>query len=222
MEGNNALPLDEEATVARLGNTKAHTIVNGRLYLGPAQAASNEGAVMADGIAHILNITREVPKEQYSGVTVCHLSCWDSPEQRLPFEEAAEFIDRCLNDEAINDEATASSSVRRRCLVHCNAGQSRSASIILYYLMTKGHTLKQSYNYVKSRKPDIRPNFGFFSQLQEAEMKLFGSVSLDMDEYKADTICDILEGSNKTREDVLKALRWAKGDGEVALGMLLE
>lgn len=220
MDGN-ALPLDE-ATVARLENTQAHTIINGRLYLGPAHAASDEGAVAADGITHILNITKEIPKQQYSGVTVCHLSCWDSPQQRLPFEEASVFIDQCLlNDEATNDEATTS-SVRRKCLVHCNAGQSRSASIILYYLMTRGHRLKQSYDYVKSRKPDIRPNFGFCSQLQEAEMKLFGGVSLDMEEYKADTICEVLEGSGKTREDVLKALRWAKGDGEVALGMLLE
>ena len=53
-------------------------------------------------------------------------------------------------------------------------------------------------------------------------MKLHGKITLDMDEYKADTLCDVLEGSDKTREDVLKALEWAKGDGEVALGMLLE
>lgn len=43
-----------------------------------------------------------------------------------------------------------------------------------------------------------------------------------MNEYKADTLCEILEGSNKTREDVLRALKEWDGDGEVALGMLLE
>ena len=43
-----------------------------------------------------------------------------------------------------------------------------------------------------------------------------------MNEVKADMLCDILEGSNKTREDVLMALREANGDGELALGMLLE
>ena len=100
----------------------------------------------ADGITHILNITKEIPKQQYSGVTVCHLSCWDSPQQRLPFEEAAAFIDQCLCE---NKKNYASGGGNHKCLVHCNAGQSRSASIIIYYLMTKGHTLKQSYTYVK-------------------------------------------------------------------------
>ena len=89
--------------------------------------------------------------------------------------------------------------------------------------MTKGHTLQQSYEYVKSRKPNIRPNYGFCSQLQDMEVQLFGGkTSLDMNEYKADTLCEILEGSNKTREDVLKALKDHGGDGEIALGMLLQ
>ena len=42
--GGNELPLDE-ATVERLENTQAHTILNGQLYLGPAHAASNEEKV---------------------------------------------------------------------------------------------------------------------------------------------------------------------------------
>mmetsp|Transcript_24460 Transcript_24460/g.44964 ORF Transcript_24460/g.44964 Transcript_24460/m.44964 type:complete len:208 (-) Transcript_24460:236-859(-) len=207
MDGNASFSLDDPS-VARLQNTQAHVILNDRLYLGPAHAASKEATVSADGITHILNITKEIPKQQYSGVQVSHLQCYDSPQQRLPFEEAATFIEQCLSEGG-------------RCLVHCNAGQSRSASIIMYYLMTKGHTLKQSYDYVKARKPDIRPNFGFCSQLQEAEVKIFRTSSLDMNEYKADTLCEILEGSGKTREDVLRALEeW--GDGEIALGMLLE
>ena len=55
------------------------------------------------------------------------------------------------------------------------------------------------------------------------EVQIFGGkTSLDMNEYKADTLCEILEGSNKTREDVLKALKDHGGDGEIALGMLLQ
>lgn len=209
MSKSNPIPLDDPSVISLLSNTKAHTIINDRLYLGPASSASNETALLSDGITHILNITKEIPKQQFTDIQVCHLQCHDSPQQHLPFEEAA------LN--------STSSEGRRRCLIHCNAGQSRSASIIIYYLMTKGHTLQQSYEYVKSRKPNIRPNYGFCSQLQDMEVQIFGGkTSLDMNEYKADTLCEILEGSNKTREDVLKALKDHGGDGEIALGMLLQ
>ena len=217
MSKSNPIPLDDPSVISLLSNTKAHTILNDRLYLGPASSASNETALLSDGITHILNITKEIPKQQFTDIQVCHLHCYDSPQQCLPFEEAAAFIDECLNSTVVEGRSP------RRCLIHCNAGQSRSASITIYYLMTKGHTLQQSYEYVKSRKPNIRPNYGFCSQLQEMEVQLFGGkTSLDMNEYKADTLCEILEGSNKTREDILKALKDHGGDGEIALGMLLQ
>jgi len=205
-------PLGDPPTVVRLEHTQAHTILPNRLYLGPAHSATNEAAVHADAITHILNVTQEIPKQQFSsGVHVCQLACYDSPQQILPFESAASFIKTCLKEKGT------------RCLVHCNAGQSRSASIIIYYLMTQGHSLKEAYDHVKTRKPDIRPNFGFCSQLQKADMEIFGKQSsLDMDEYKADTLCEILEGSGRTRDDVLRALKQSNGDGEIALEILLE
>lgn len=169
MEGNaSSFPLDEPS-ITRLESTQAHTIINDELYLGPAHSATNETSLLADGITHILNITKEISIQQFSGIQVCNLQCYDSPQQILPFEESATFIDECLdgNNESIKKEEGGEQ--QHRCLVHCNAGQSRSASIIIYYLMTKGYTLKQSYDYVKARKPDIRPNYGFCSQLQEAE-----------------------------------------------------
>lgn len=206
-------PLDGDGgppvAVVRLPRTGAHVVLDGRLFLGPADSASDGAAVAADGVTHVLNAMKEIPERQYPGVEVRRLECWDSPQQRLPFEESAAFVDRCLNGGGW-------------CLVHCNAGQSRSASVVIHYLMTQGHTLQKSYGYVKGRKPDIRPNFGFCSQLQEAELRLFGRVSLDMNEHKVDTLCEILEGGGKTREDVLRALERWNGDGEVALGMLLE
>jgi len=233
MEGSSTSSLypnnkDEPVVVTRrLPNTRAHTILNDCLYLGPAQSATNESAIKADGITHILNITKEIPKQQYPNIQICQLECYDSPQQQLPFEEAATFIDSCLNNTNKDDKNSCSSAKvygNNKCLVHCNAGQSRSASIIIYYLMTKGNTLQQSYQYVKARKPDIRPNYGFCSQLQGMEQTIFGQgvCTLGMNEYKADTICELLEGSEKTREDVLNALDKFGGDGELALGMLLE
>ncbi|TMS04949.1 Dual specificity protein phosphatase 19 [Larimichthys crocea] len=52
-------------------------------------------------------------------------------------------------------------------LVHCNAGVSRSSSIVIGYLMLKeGLSFDDAYSQVKLARPSIRPNPGFYQQLQ--------------------------------------------------------
>jgi protein-tyrosine phosphatase len=55
-------------------------------------------------------------------------------------------------------------------LIHCNEGQSRSVSVIIFYLMTK-HNLSfdQSRDHIKKIKSDIRPNDAF-----EQVLRTFG------------------------------------------------
>jgi len=66
-------------------------------------------------------------------------------------------------------------------LVHCRAGVSRSATIVVAYVMkSKGWTLKESLSFVKKQRAIISPNHGFLSQLVLYEKLLFnGSTSLD-------------------------------------------
>jgi len=46
--------------------------------------------------------------------------------------------------------------------VHCAAGVSRSASIVIAYLMKINHwTFENAYSFVKSKRKIIDPNFGF-------------------------------------------------------------
>lgn len=66
-------------------------------------------------------------------------------------------------------------------LIYCVAGVSRSASICLAYLMKhQGLTLLDAYNYVKLRRPKIKPNCGFFKQLIEYEKEIFGDNTVRM------------------------------------------
>ena len=219
MTDQNRMLLDTNPEVVRLPHTGAHTILKDRLYLSPAASAFDEELLQLDGISHVLNTAIDVDTQQFhpkSGIRVLHLKLYDSPDQKLPFGQAASL-------KQVNGGG--------RCLVHCNAGQSRSASMIIYFLMTKGYSLKESFDYVKRRKPNIRPNFGFVSQLQEAEKQQHALQhnhydqevpTLDMNEYKAESLLEILEGSSKTRQDVMDALQKTQGNVELALGLLLE
>jgi protein-tyrosine phosphatase len=60
-------------------------------------------------------------------------------------------------------------------LVHCVAGVSRSASLCIVYLMKHDNlTLRQAYQHVKSARPIIRPNAGFWQQMVDYERRVKG------------------------------------------------
>eukprot|EP00922_Rhytidocystis_sp_ex-Travisia-forbesii_P019433 GHVS01028772.1.p1 GENE.GHVS01028772.1~~GHVS01028772.1.p1 ORF type:complete len:357 (-),score=39.23 GHVS01028772.1:333-1403(-) len=78
---------------------------------------------------------------------------------RLYFEEVGEFIDSFM----VRGEGV---------LVHCKAGVSRSATIIISYLVGKMHfSLDRAFYHVLSRRKIICPNVGFMEQLCEYEVE---------------------------------------------------
>ena len=57
--------------------------------------------------------------------------------------------------------------------VHCAAGESRSATIVIAYLMWKNKMVfDKAYDFVRQKRPRIYPNFGFRQQLQMFEKLL--------------------------------------------------
>lgn len=63
-------------------------------------------------------------------------------------------------------------SARGATVVHCQAGISRSASVCLAYLIkTKGYTLDEAFEFLKSKRNIVGPNFGFLGQLKVYETK---------------------------------------------------
>ncbi|CAF1408378.1 unnamed protein product [Adineta ricciae] len=62
---------------------------------------------------------------------------------------------------------------KEKVLVHCQAGISRSSSIILAYLMKYNHkSLEEAYEYLLERRPIVAPNYGFLIQLIRYEKEL--------------------------------------------------
>lgn len=53
-------------------------------------------------------------------------------------------------------------------LVHCHAGVSRSATIVIAYLIrTKNMNPGQALDYVRSKRERAKPNFNFWNQINE-------------------------------------------------------
>jgi protein-tyrosine phosphatase len=70
-------------------------------------------------------------------------------------DDAYEFINKNLND-------------KKKIIVHCQAGVSRSAAVIIYYLMkSKNIKYNDAYNILKKVRPIINPNYFFEKTLMK-------------------------------------------------------
>ncbi|XP_018648080.1 putative dual specificity protein phosphatase [Schistosoma mansoni] len=132
------------------------------LYLGNEYDGQNEKILNKYSIDSILNVTIKTPFLDESRFNCCRLPANDSHSQdlRSHFTTAFQFIEevRCSG---------------KTVLVHCQAGVSRSPALIIAYLMNYSSlSLLDAYQYVKSRRSVIAPNFAFMGQLYELESDL--------------------------------------------------
>uniref|UniRef100_A0A3P8P097 Dual specificity protein phosphatase n=1 Tax=Astatotilapia calliptera TaxID=8154 RepID=A0A3P8P097_ASTCA len=135
------------------------------LFIGDMSVANDRYSLWKLGITHVVNAahgkTHCQGSHYFYGSTVDYygVPADDSPSFDLSryFFPSAEYIHNAL-DTTI--------------LVHCAVGVSRSASIVLAYLMIHhNYTLLDAINKVKERRW-IFPNRGFLKQLRALDMKL--------------------------------------------------
>ncbi|KAJ2834475.1 tyrosine/serine/threonine protein phosphatase [Coemansia furcata] len=124
------------------------------LYLGGAGNVA-EGQLRDLDITNVLNVAREVSGPPAS--TMYRHCMWDHNEPDLAryFSECFAFID-------------AARTCHQGVLVHCQLGVSRSASLIIAYVMrTMNMAFAPAYEYVRLRAPCISPNLSLIAQLAE-------------------------------------------------------
>ena len=132
------------------------------LFIGGQEAAQSREILEKYNITYILNAAQECedlfvnnPKYHYK-----RLDLLDHGSQNLDlelFRDAFKFI----------DEAKKCGG---KVLVHCRAGQSRSATIVITYLIHKFHwSLQQAYKFVQDKRPAVAPNLGFMAQIIQFE-----------------------------------------------------
>lgn len=130
-------------------------IVMGELFLGSQDAVDVE-VLKQHNIRAILSVGIPCPVNLPDEFVVKFIPCLDVPETDFwpVLEESISFICSCVDK-------------RRPVLVHCNAGVSRSSTIVIGYLIKEGSmSFEEAFNAVKSKRPSIQPNAGFMKFLK--------------------------------------------------------
>ncbi|XP_068111488.1 dual specificity phosphatase 29-like isoform X3 [Hyperolius riggenbachi] len=142
------------------------------LFLGDVIIANDKKKLKKMAITHVLNAAHASwectgenvdygPDIHYYGITA-----EDCPEFNISvyLRPAAQFIHKALT------------TPNGRILVHCVLGKSRSATLVLAYLMIyQNFTLENAIHHV-SQYRCIAPNRGFLLQLQQLELELHYSL----------------------------------------------
>lgn len=166
-------------------NAQISKITDDGLFLAGYRDIIRQNSLLELQIDSVINVAEEL--DISSGLAFLSNSLKfpfkDSVKQKIlpEFEQISVNIDSLLED-------------KKRVVVNCQAGRSRSASLILYYLMTrKNMSLAESLDLVIKSRPQIMPNIGFIEQLIEWEINNSGICSLDMNAF----VTNLLIQSNR-------------------------
>ncbi|CAD6234200.1 GSCOCG00007645001-RA-CDS [Cotesia congregata] len=129
------------------------------LYLGNLTAAKDIKWLKDTKISHILTVDScPLPRqvEQLPNINLKFIQITDMPRENILtfFEDTYQFIDNALQND-------------KKVLVHCYFGVSRSATLVIAYIMKKHKlTYEDAYKLVKSKRRFVGPNPGFIAQLK--------------------------------------------------------
>uniref|UniRef100_A0A5S6QDX0 Protein-tyrosine-phosphatase n=1 Tax=Trichuris muris TaxID=70415 RepID=A0A5S6QDX0_TRIMR len=135
------------------------------LYLSSEYAAANLELLLQRGITHIVNAATAVDNYFPNLFTYKRIQISD-----LPTENIKQYFGEC------NDFINEARYANGKCLVHCNAGVSRSATIVMAYLIKyECMSVEHALSYVQERRSIVSPNNGFLLQLFEYEAEVQGT-----------------------------------------------
>ena len=158
------------------------------LYIGHMQSTLTAATLHEFGVTHICRVIIGKPPEFPDIFEYLVVEIDDDPEVNIAehFEKCISFIDDAIHSSATEHVAGrysaqtlshlggdgSGSFVNAReggvVLVHCAAGMSRSASIVIAYVMyALGLPFEKAYVLVKRARPFICPNDGFMKQLKD-------------------------------------------------------
>lgn len=165
--------LERIGLISEAANTEKPSPISNCLFIGGALAARSVYTLQLLGITHILCLcSNEIGQAdsqfpdlfEYKNFEIC-----DHENANISniFQEAHDFIDHV-------------EQIGGKVLVHCFEGKSRSATLILAYVMLrKNFTLLQAWNALKRAHRRAQPNDGFARILLDLDLKLHGKASME-------------------------------------------
>ncbi|KAF1952886.1 phosphatases II [Byssothecium circinans] len=161
-----------------LYGSSAHTLMGwvdrvpraGALFIGGLYALYQSDLIRAAGVTHVLSIIDYDPllQDQFKHLKHFHIRVDDDPDQDVLqyFEHACRYIEDGL--ESLNEEGK-----KGGVFVHCAMGKSRSATLVVAYLMWKfGVEWEEGLEQLCEGRPVCDPNLGFKEQLAVWEKML--------------------------------------------------
>mmetsp|Transcript_4585 Transcript_4585/g.6861 ORF Transcript_4585/g.6861 Transcript_4585/m.6861 type:complete len:499 (+) Transcript_4585:127-1623(+) len=135
------------------------------LYIGSASSARNDRAIKDLNITHIVNATTREPNHFVDKCKYLRLAIEDTIVQDLSdcLSKSFAFISAALKENEILEK-------KNNILVHCHQGKSRSASVVIHYMiLSSGLTYNESLKTLRTTRKIAKPNEGFEKQLRRLE-----------------------------------------------------
>ncbi|KAJ3691831.1 hypothetical protein LUZ61_020995 [Rhynchospora tenuis] len=178
--------LERITLISEAAGTERPSPVTSNLLIGGALAAKSIHTLQHLGITHILCLcSNEIGQSdsqfpelfQYKNFSISDDE--DADISNL-FEEASDYINYVENSGG-------------KILVHCFEGKSRSATVVLAYLvLRKGYTLAKAWAMLKKTHRRAQPNDGFAKALLTLDKRVHGKVSMDWQQKRPEMkVCPI-------------------------------
>ena len=149
------------------------------IYIGSAHNAANFNLLEENNIKLIINMTNEITN-YYPDIYIY--------KQFGLNDNNKDDIERYLNDTYnIIEEFNKNNTENKNILIHCFMGKSRSASIIIYYIMKKyNKTFEEALIEIKRKRNIVNPNIKFTDTLKHVKDSSRDTISLKIED---DTKC---------------------------------
>lgn len=157
----------KEALLTKYRSICTEVVPAGRLYISGAPVAQSHRLLQQAGITHIVNMAGDTCKNyfpnSYRYVT------YVLQDTRLSSAEVQAILLGTLDYIA----SILAQSERHRVLIHCREGVSRSATVVVAYLMwTAGIPFRDALDILRASRPMCNPNTGFTYALLRFEKSL--------------------------------------------------
>jgi protein-tyrosine phosphatase len=129
------------------------------IYLGSAFNAASFETLQSLNIGYIFNMTNEITNYFPDNFIYHKFELDDNNKDSIKV-----YLDQTF--ELIQSYQNNSDLSNKNIFVHCFMGRSRSASIVIYYLMKKySFTFENALEFVLDKRPIVNPTFRFTKDL---------------------------------------------------------